>query len=135
MHCTSGSRSRRTRRIRTRSASRSRSSRPAAARRTTTRSGRRPSRGDCNVGDTEKLGSKYDDLARVSTQLSKLTDAIPSSPRAYPEGAIDWRSFRQRLMTQNEAIAERRFRLAFAGGFSVGKSYLVSMFLGRQGLL
>lgn len=87
------------------------------------------------MANTEQLVTKYDDLAQISSQLSKLTDSITSTPRAYPEGSIDWRGFRQKLGIQNEAISERRFRLAFAGGFSVGKSYLVSLFLGRQGLL
>ena len=62
------------------------------------------------MGNSEQLVTKYDDLAQISSQLSKLTDAITSTPRAYPEGTIDWRGFRQKLGTHNEAIAERRFR-------------------------
>lgn len=81
------------------------------------------------------LVSRYDELAKISSQLSRVVDGINANSRAYADGAIDWKAFRQKLSVQNEGIAERRFRLAFAGGFSVGKSYLVSVFLGRAGLL
>ncbi|MBI3726167.1 hypothetical protein HY251_19735 [bacterium] len=84
---------------------------------------------------TDRLVAKYDDLARIASQLSRLTDTITTNARAYPDATVDWKAFRQKLMVVNEGIAERRFRLAFAGGFSVGKSYLVSLFLGRPGLL
>ncbi|MEZ0231003.1 MAG: hypothetical protein ACAI25_20465, partial [Planctomycetota bacterium] len=84
---------------------------------------------------TNDLVSRYDELAKISSQLSRVVDGINANNRAYADGAIDWKAFRQKLSVQNEGIAERRFRLAFAGGFSVGKSYLVSMFLGRSGLL
>jgi hypothetical protein len=87
------------------------------------------------MGDPKNLVSKYDDLARISSQLARLTEAITSNARAYPDGAIDWKGFRLRLQVQDDAIAARRFRLALAGGNSAERSELVSHFLGRPGLL
>ncbi|MEZ6189563.1 MAG: dynamin family protein [Planctomycetota bacterium] len=83
--------------------------------------------------DAEALLAKYDDLNRISSDLSELGRAIETT-RAY-RAPFNWEQFRQQLDQQAEQIRERRFRLAFAGGFSVGKSYLVNAFLGKRGLL
>jgi hypothetical protein len=81
----------------------------------------------------EELLLKYEDLTRIHRGLSELGSAIQGS-RGYRE-TFAWDQWREKLELQGEQIRERRFRLAFAGGFSVGKSYLVSSFLGRPGLL
>ena len=85
------------------------------------------------MADAEALLNKYDDLARISTDLGELGRAI-SGTRSY-RAPFNWEQFREQLDVQAEHIRERRFRLAFAGGFSVGKSYLVNAFLGKHGLL
>ncbi|MCO5168370.1 MAG: dynamin family protein [Planctomycetes bacterium] len=81
----------------------------------------------------EALLQKYDDLSRIAGSLSELGAALQAS-RSYRE-PFPWEQWREKLDAQLEQLRERRFRLAFAGGFSVGKSYLVSAFLGRAGLL
>ena len=81
----------------------------------------------------EALLEKYDDLQKISTKLGELGREI-SSANSY-RTPFNWEQFREQLDIQAEQIRERRFRLAFAGGFSVGKSYLVNAFLGKSGLL
>ncbi len=81
----------------------------------------------------EQFLLKYDDLEKIARGLNELAVGIKGN-RSYRE-TFNWEQFREKLDVQTEAIRERRFRLAFAGGFSVGKSYLVSSFLGRPGLL
>jgi len=82
----------------------------------------------------EQLLAKYDDLARIAGDLDDLGRQI-SQVRAYQRESFNWDQFRAKLDDQKDAIREKRFRLAFAGGFSVGKSYLINSFLGKPGLL
>lgn len=81
----------------------------------------------------EELLLKYEDLGRIQRGLAELGNAIQGA-KGYRE-TFAWDQWKEKLEVQAEQIRERRFRLAFAGGFSVGKSYLVSNFLGRPGLL
>lgn len=81
----------------------------------------------------EKLLARYEDLGKIAGDIERLAAEVSGS-RAYRE-PFQWDAFREKLDVQKQAIREKRFRLAFAGGFSVGKSYLVSAFLGRPGLL
>lgn len=81
----------------------------------------------------EELLLKYEDLGKIHRGLNELGQLIQGS-RGYRE-TFPWDTWREKLDHQGEQIRERRFRLAFAGGFSVGKSYLVSSFLGKPGLL
>src|SRR5712671_957467 len=79
--------------------------------------------------------SDHDELARISSQLSSLMDGINASSQVYADGSLDLKTLREKLAAQNERISDRRFRLAFAGASSVAKSQLVSLFVGRPGLL
>lgn len=81
----------------------------------------------------EELLQKYEDLSRIYKNLSELGAAIQGA-KGYRE-TFAWDQWKEKLEVQAEQIRERRFRLAFAGGFSVGKSFLVSNFLGKPGLL
>lgn len=81
----------------------------------------------------EELLLKYEDLGKIHRGLSELGSSIKDS-KGYRE-TFNWEQWREKLDVQGGAIRERRFRLAFAGGFSVGKSFLLSSFLGKPGLL
>ena len=81
----------------------------------------------------EDLLVKYDDLQKISTNVEQLGLELAQS-KAY-RVPFNWDTFRDKLEPLKTEIAQRRFRLAFAGGFSVGKSYLVNSFLGKKGLL
>lgn len=81
----------------------------------------------------DELLAKFDDLQRIAKDLGDLGTSIQNA-KGYRE-TFAWDQWRSKLEVQNEQIRERRFRLAFAGGFSVGKSYLTSIFLGKPGLL
>ena len=81
----------------------------------------------------DELLLKYEDLGKIARGLSELGAGVASS-KGYRE-TFNWDQWREKLQVQLDQIAERRFRLAFAGGFSVGKSFLLSSFLGKPGLL
>lgn len=85
------------------------------------------------MSTAEELLVKYDDLQRIATNVEQLGLELAQS-KSY-RVPFNWDAFRDKLEPLKTEISHRRFRLAFAGGFSVGKSYLVNSFLGKKGLL
>ena len=81
----------------------------------------------------EELLVRYDDLQRIATHIEELGVELAQS-KAY-RVPFNWDAFRDKLEPLKTETRQRRFRLAFAGGFSVGKSFLVNSFLGKKGLL